>query len=54
MFENQYNEEMAAEVLRLEARQRAAAAGHSEWENACSKCGCQLQGTAPATCESCR
>ena len=54
MFEVQYNEEMAAEVKRLEARQRAEAAGHPEWDNACDRCGCQLQGTAVATCESCR
>lgn len=32
MFEDQY--EMAAEVARLEAKQRAAAAGHPEWPNA--------------------
>ena len=54
MFEVQYNEEMAAEVKRLEARQRAETAGHPEWDNACARCGCQLQGTAVATCESCR
>jgi hypothetical protein len=54
MFEVQYNEEMAAEVLRLEARQRADAACHPEWENACARCGCQLQGTVAAMCEICR
>jgi hypothetical protein len=54
MFEVQYNEEMEAEVMRLEARQRAEAAGHPEWDNACARCGCQLQGTADATCESCQ
>ncbi|WP_243374952.1 hypothetical protein [Geotalea sp. SG265] len=42
MFENQYNEEMEAEVKRLEGKQRARAAGHPEWDNACAGCGCRL------------
>jgi hypothetical protein len=44
VFEQQYDEEMAAEIKRLEAKQRAARAGHSEWDNACAGCGCQLDG----------
>ncbi len=54
MFENQYNEEMEAEVKRLEARQRAEASGHPEWDNACAKCGCRLEGAALEACEECR
>jgi len=42
MFESQYNDEMEAEVRRLEGKQRAVAAGHPEWENACKGCGCEL------------
>jgi hypothetical protein len=42
MFESQYNDEMAAEVRRLEAKARALAAGHPEWDNACAVCGCEL------------
>ena len=54
MFENQYNDEMEAEVMRLEAKQRAEAAGHPEWDNACAKCGCKLEGTTDDTCANCR
>jgi hypothetical protein len=53
MFENQYNDEMEAEVFRLEARNRAIAAGHPEWDNACAGCGRQLQSKAATKCESC-
>lgn len=54
MFESQYNDEMEAEVKRLEARQRAAKAGHPEWDNACASCGCELQGTEITSCDTCR
>jgi hypothetical protein len=54
MFESQYNDEMEAEVQRLEARQRANAAGHPEWANACAACGCELHPVAASTCDSCR
>ena len=53
MFEDQYNEEMAAEVVRLEAKRRAADAGRPEWDNACAVCGCELAGSARARCPSC-
>jgi hypothetical protein len=49
MFEQQYDEQMAAEIKRLEGKQRAAAAGHPEWENACATCGCEL----PVDCDTC-
>jgi hypothetical protein len=49
MFEQQYDEQMAAEIMRLEGRQRAAAAGHPEWVNACAACGCEL----PVDCDRC-
>lgn len=49
MFEQQYDDEMVAEIRRLEARQRAVAAGHPEWENACAACGCEL----PLTVDRC-
>lgn len=52
MFENQYNEEMEAEVRRLEAKQRAIAAGHPEWDNACAGCGCRLE-IGMERCEGC-
>ena len=52
MFEQQYNEEMEAEVNRLEGKQRAAAAGHPEWENACAGCGCELK-PGVERCERC-
>lgn len=54
MFEMQYNEEMVAEVQRLEAKQRAVQAGYPEWDNACASCGCRLQDTCESTCENCR
>lgn len=53
MFDNQYNEEMVQEVLRLEAKNRAAL-GHPEWENACTVCGCRLLRTDVTSCEVCR
>jgi hypothetical protein len=53
MFESQYNDEMEAEVKRLEAQQRAAAAGHPEWVNACACCGCELKGVDSDSCERC-
>ena len=53
MFEMQYNEEMEAEVRRLEAKKRAAEAGHPEWDNACSLCGCRLEGTDADRCVGC-
>ena len=53
MFESQYNDEMAAMVLRLEAQQRAAAAGHPEWPNACAGCGCRLENPTQVRCPSC-
>jgi len=53
MFESQYNDEMEAEVLRLEAKGRAAAAGHPEWENACVVCGCELKEHTKSKCERC-
>jgi len=53
MFENQYNDEMEAEVRRLEAQHRAAAVGHPEWINACAVCGCQLPAVEPAVCQHC-
>lgn len=54
MFEVQYNDEMEAEVRRLEAKQRAVSAGHPEWVNACSGCGCRLLTPEHALCEACR
>lgn len=54
MFECQYNDEMVAEVLRLEAKGRARAAGHPGWDNACGGCGCELTARAGALCETCR
>lgn len=53
MFEQQYDDEMAAEIRRLEAKQRAARAGHPEWDNACASCGCELRGDVER-CASCR
>jgi len=53
MFEQQYDDEMAAEVRRLEAQQRAKAAGHPEWQNACAGCGCEI-GLADDRCAACR
>ena len=54
MFESQYNDEMEAEVKRLEAKMRAINAGHPEWDNACCACMCELQGTEAARCDNCR
>jgi len=54
MFENQYNDEMEAEIQRLEAKGRALAAGHPEWDNACADCGCELNGSAKSICERCQ
>ena len=42
MFESQYNDEMEAEVRRLEEKNRAMTAGHPDWNNACAVCGCEL------------
>lgn len=53
MFESQYNDEMEAEVKRLEAQMRAVNAGHPEWVNACVVCGCQLTGTDASRCDKC-
>jgi len=53
VFESQYNDEMEAEVKRLEAKQRAILAGHPDWDNACPKCGCRLHGIKEDTCENC-
>lgn len=52
MFEQQYDDEMVAEILKLEAGKRAAAAGHPEWENACAVCGCRLP-LGDERCASC-
>lgn len=53
MFETHYNDEMAAEVKRLEARGRATAAGHPEWKNACAGCGCELTDNNDSSCSRC-
>lgn len=53
MFETQYNEEMEAEVRRLDAKQRAISAGHPEWDNACKLCGCRLEGVIDVQCPTC-
>lgn len=53
MFEAQYNNEMEAEVRRLEAQQRAVAAGHPEWVNACAGCGCELKAVDIDRCGRC-
>jgi len=54
MFEQQYNDEMEAEVKRLEAKARAAAAGKPHWNNACATCGCELLSIDTATCDRCQ
>lgn len=54
MFECQYNEEMEAEVRRLEAKKRALDAGHPEWVNACAVCGCETSSNDADKCELCR
>jgi hypothetical protein len=53
MFEVQYNDEMEAEIRRLEAKKRAAEAGHPEWDNACAGCGCRLDDPDRARCDRC-
>ena len=53
MFECQYNEEMEAEVMRLEAKNRAAEVGHPEWVNACAVCGCELLSDSTDRCATC-
>lgn len=53
MFEIQYNDEMVAEVMRLEAHGRAVAAGHPEWANACAACGCEVIRVDVERCERC-
>ena len=53
MFESQYNDEMEAEVKRLEAKKRAFEAGHSEWNNACAVCACEIADTNSDRCSSC-
>ena len=53
MFEVQYNDEMEAEVKRLEAHNRAVAAGHPEWMNACAVCGCEVKKVDVVRCERC-
>ena len=53
MFESQYNDEMEAEVNRLEAQMRAINAGHPEWVNACTVCGCELTDCNSSRCGQC-
>ena len=53
MFENQYNDQMEEEIKRLEAQNRAIAAGHPEWINACAKCGVELTTVNNVTCGRC-
>jgi len=53
MFEVQYNEEMEAEIKRLEAKNRVVAAGHPEWTNACAGCGCELTSLSSESCSEC-
>jgi len=53
MFECQYNDEMEAEVNRLEAQARAITVGHPEWLNACASCGCELATVDVSLCERC-
>jgi hypothetical protein len=53
MFESQYNDEMEAEVKRLEAKKRASDAGHPEWDNACAVCGCEIADTTTQCCNTC-
>lgn len=54
MFEVQYNDEMEAEVQRLEAKNRAIDVGHPEWDNACRDCGGRLAAAAVDTCDRCK
>jgi hypothetical protein len=51
MFEVHYNNELEAEVLRLETKKLAMAAEHHKWDNACEERGCQLQSITK--CEGC-
>ena len=53
MFESQYNEEMEAEVKRLEAKKRAADAGRPQWNNACAVCGAAIVDTTATHCPTC-
>ena len=53
MFEEQYNDEMEAEVRRLEAKNRAMTAGHPDWNNACAVCGCELTDVILERCGDC-
>lgn len=53
MFESQYNDEMEIEIKRLEAKNRAIAAGHPEWDNACAVCGCELALVSADRCSGC-
>ena len=53
MFESQYNDEMEAEVKRLEAQMRANEARHPEWVNACAACGCELTEIDHSRCKGC-
>ena len=53
MFESQYNDEMETEVKRLEAKNRAIAAGHPEWLNACAGCQCELNSIDLSHCAAC-
>ena len=54
MFEVDYNDQMEAEIRQLEAKNRAAAAGHPEWANACAICGCELKSVETQRCARCR
>jgi len=54
MFESHYNDEMEAEVRRIEARKRATDAGHPEWLNACASCQCELDNSTVTRCDQCR
>lgn len=53
MFDGQYNDEMEAEIRRLEAKNRATAAGHPEWVNACAVCACELTSVSVDRCSRC-
>lgn len=53
MFECQYNDEMEAEVKRLEAQARTVAVGHPEWLNACAVCGVKLDAVDVSCCGGC-
>ena len=53
MFEEQYNDEMEAEVRRLEAKNRAMAAGHPDRNNACAVCCCEFTDIGVERCGDC-